>query len=93
MLNFSLAGGGLRIFQSLFVFCFNYIVACFADGGATTLQGADVEVTSRTFRFWGWRFPYSIVSVNGNRVIAADITTDNGVIHLITGVLLPPSGE
>ena len=46
-----------------------------ADGSATTLQGADVEVTSRTLRLWGWRFPYSIVSVNGNRVIAADITT------------------
>lgn len=61
-----------------------------ADGGATTLQGATVDVDSRTFRFWGWRFPYSIVSVNGNRVIAADIATDNGTVHLITGVLLPP---
>ena len=63
------------------------------DGGATTLQGGTVEVDSRTLRFWGWRFPYSIVTVNGNRVISADITTDNGIVHLITGVLLPPSGE
>lgn len=63
------------------------------DGSATTLQGADVEITSRTFRLWGWRIPYSIVSVNGNRVISADIKTDNGIVHLISGVLLPPSGE
>ena len=31
------------------------------------------------------------VSVNGNRVIQANIPVSNGVIHLIGGVLLPPS--
>ena len=61
-----------------------------ADGSATTLEGSEVNIDSRTFYFWGWRFPYSIVSVNGNRVISADLTTDNGTIHLISGVLLPP---
>lgn len=63
-----------------------------ADGGATTLQGSNVTVDSRTFRFWGWRLPYSIVTVNGQRVVSADIRTDNGVVHLISGVLLPPTG-
>ena len=59
-------------------------------GRATTLQGADVEVTSRSFRFWGWRTPFQIVRVNGQRVIAANVETDNGTVHLLSGVLLPP---
>jgi uncharacterized surface protein with fasciclin (FAS1) repeats len=64
-----------------------------AAGSATTLQGADVEVSSRSLRFWWWRTPFSIVSINGNRVISADIETDNGTVHLLSGVLLPPAGE
>jgi uncharacterized surface protein with fasciclin (FAS1) repeats len=31
------------------------------------------------------------VSINGANVIVADIVADNGVIHLIDGVLLPPT--
>ena len=79
ILLYHVAGGSLGIGQLV------------ADGGAETLQGAEVKITSRTFRIWKWRFPYSIVKVNGNRVIAADIKTDNGTIHLISGVLLPPA--
>jgi uncharacterized surface protein with fasciclin (FAS1) repeats len=33
------------------------------------------------------------VSVNGRRVTAADVPTTNGIIHVIDGVLLPPSGD
>ncbi|MGB6219883.1 fasciclin domain-containing protein [Haloferula sp.] len=62
-------------------------------GTAQTLQSADVKITSRSFRFWGWRIPFSIVQVNGERVIAADIETDNGTVHLISGVLIPPTED
>ena len=31
------------------------------------------------------------VSVNGKRVTTADIAADNGVVHIIDGVLMPPS--
>ena len=59
-------------------------------GSATTLQGADVEITSKSYRFWGWRTPFQIIRVNGQRVIAANVETDNGTVHLLSGVLLPP---
>jgi uncharacterized surface protein with fasciclin (FAS1) repeats len=35
----------------------------------------------------------SSVSVNGRRVTQADVPTTNGIIHVIDGVLLPPSGD
>jgi|GEM_PF-6988937 len=60
---------------------------------ATTLQGADVEISSFSLRFWWWRTPFRIVRINDSQVIAADIETDNGMIHLLSGVLLPPDGE
>ena len=59
-------------------------------GSVTTLQGADVEITSKSYRFWGWRTPFRIVRINGQRVIAANVETDNGTVHLLAGVLLPP---
>lgn len=64
-----------------------------AAGSATTLQGADVKVSSKRLRFWFWSTPFNIVRINGQRVISADIQTDNGTVHLLGGVLLPPSGE
>ena len=51
---------------------------------ATTLNGADVEVS---FDCEGNIF------INDAQVILADITTDNGVVHVIDAVLLPPTPE
>lgn len=47
---------------------------------AQTLEGSDVEVTS-----------LDPVQINNAEVIVADITADNGVIHVVDEVLLPPS--
>ncbi|MEZ0484203.1 fasciclin domain-containing protein [Fibrella aquatica] len=33
------------------------------------------------------------VSVNGRRVATADVAADNGVVHVIDGVLMPPTGD
>lgn len=33
------------------------------------------------------------VSVNGKNVTTADVAADNGVIHIIDGVLMPPTGD
>ena len=59
----------------------------------TTLQGADLEITREKRSFWGWRSSYELLKVNGNRVFTYDLETDNGNIHLIDGVLLPPASE
>jgi uncharacterized surface protein with fasciclin (FAS1) repeats len=48
-------------------------------GSLTTVNGADVAVTTD-----------GVVRVGGAAVTQPDILTDNGVIHLIDGVLLPP---
>lgn len=55
-----------------------------ASGSAvTTLQGEGVRVRSRLF---------GIIELNDkNYVTRADIDTTNGVLHVINGVLLPPS--
>jgi transforming growth factor-beta-induced protein len=51
------------------------------NGGVETLNGAEVFVNVN-----------SGVVLNGNiRVTSADITTDNGVIHIIDNVLIPPT--
>ncbi|MEM9884724.1 MAG: fasciclin domain-containing protein, partial [Bacteroidota bacterium] len=47
---------------------------------ATTLQGDDVTVTIND----------DGIFINDAEVIVADITTDNGVVHVIDAVLLPP---
>ena len=49
---------------------------------ATTLQGSDVAITADDG-----------VMVNDANVILTDIKADNGVIHVIDAVLLPPAGE
>ncbi len=63
------------------------------DGTATTLLGTDLEVTSQRIRFWWWRSPYRVVRVNGTRVLATNLEADNGLVHLIHGVLLPEEGD
>lgn len=48
-----------------------------------TINGAKVTVRS----------PGNHVRINNARVTAADVMADNGVIHVIDRVLLPPSGK
>ena len=50
-------------------------------GSVETLNGASVDVS----------FDGGNVFINDAQVIVADITTDNGVVHVIDAVLLPPS--
>jgi uncharacterized surface protein with fasciclin (FAS1) repeats len=50
-------------------------------GSLTTVNGAPVAVTTD-----------GVVRVGGAAVTQPDILTDNGVIHLIDAVLLPPEG-
>ncbi len=53
-----------------------------ADGAtATTLLGEDVEVNIECD---------GAIFINNAQVTVADITTDNGVVHVIDAVLLPP---
>ena len=47
---------------------------------ATTLNGADIDVS----------FDEELIFINGAQVIAADIVTENGIVHVIDVVLLPP---
>lgn len=49
----------------------------------TTLSGARAYVTKNA----------AGVSVNGIRVTSADISADNGVIHVVERVIMPPSGN
>ena len=46
---------------------------------ATTLEGSDVTVTS-----------LDPVKINESEVIQADVMASNGVIHVISSVLMPP---
>ena len=59
------------------------IMAADIGSGAApaTLQGAKVDVVGSA----------SGVTVNGANVVAADIVTSNGVIHVIDAVILPPA--
>jgi len=58
-----------------------------ADIGAgaepATLQGATIAVVGSD----------SGVTVNGANVVAADVVTSNGVIHVIDAVILPPASS
>ncbi len=47
-----------------------------------TVQGQKVKIDGRNG-----------VKVNGAKVVKADIVTDNGVIHVIDSVLLPPAAK
>jgi uncharacterized surface protein with fasciclin (FAS1) repeats len=58
-----------------------YSDAALKAGTAKTLQGASATIKSRD----------NGVFVNNSQVIAADLDTSNGVIHVIDTVMLPPS--
>ncbi len=60
-------------------------------GTATTLQGDDVTISTKTFRFWFWTF--TRYSVNGVHIYSTNIETDNGIVHIIADVLIPPESE
>ena len=51
------------------------------EGAVTTLNGDDINVS----------FDGANVIINDAMVTVADIVTDNGVVHVIDGVLLPPT--
>ena len=53
-----------------------------------TLLGPSVTVQERSFRFFFFNF--SILQVNGARVVSRDIEADNGTIHIIESVLEVP---
>ena len=58
--------------------------ASLSDGQTiTTLQGEDITVT----------IGMNGVMINGATVVVADILADNGVVHVIDAVLLPPAPE
>ena len=59
-------------------------------GSAATLLGPDLEVAKKVYRFWFWRFER--LQVNGANVVISDLKTDNGIVHVIDAVLLPPAG-
>ena len=50
---------------------------------ATTVQGEDLAITVENGN----------VFINGVGVVQTDVTASNGVIHIIDGVLLPPSAQ
>ncbi len=61
------------------------IMAADIGSGAqpATLQGATIDVVGSS----------SGVTVNGANVVAADVMTSNGVIHVIDAVILPPAAS
>ena len=58
-----------------------YSDAALKAGKAKTLQGSSASIKARD----------NGVFVNNSQVIAADLDTSNGVIHVIDTVMLPPS--
>ena len=61
------------------------IMAADIGSGAqpATLQGATIDVVGSS----------DGVTVNGANVVAADVVTSNGVIHVIDAVILPPASS
>jgi len=57
----------------------NVLAADIVDGDVPTAEGQNVTLKTGEF-----------VTVNGSKVIAADVVASNGVIHGIDAVLLPP---
>ena len=62
-----------------------------ASGGTASLQGGQLDLEIKKVRIWWWHF--NIITVNGVRIVSTDLQADNGVVHLIAGVLLPPPAE
>lgn len=59
----------------------NVLSTDLTDGAVPTLQGEDVVVD----------LSGAMVMINDAAVITADLVADNGVVHVINGVLLPPT--
>ena len=57
----------------------NVLAADIVDGDVPTAEGQSVTLKTGEF-----------ITVNGSKVIAADVVASNGVIHGIDAVLLPP---
>ena len=53
---------------------------------AKTVQGQEVKIDASKWHL------HKNVKINDAEVVKADIVTDNGVIHVIDKVLLPPEG-
>ena len=60
-----------------------YSTDALAAGEATTLQGSKIKITADA----------SGAKVNDANLIATDIDSSNGVIHVIDSVILPPSNQ
>lgn len=52
---------------------------------AKTVEGEDVKIDAA--RWHGHKMP----KINDSEIVKADIMTDNGVIHVIDKVLMPPT--
>lgn len=57
----------------------NVLAADIVDGDVPTAEGQSVTLQTGEF-----------ITVNGSKVVVADVVTSNGVIHGIDAVLLPP---
>lgn len=62
-----------------------------ADGAITLAQSSDNMATMASGAKVSLSFVDSMLYVNGAKVSAADVMADNGVIHVIDTVILPPS--
>jgi transforming growth factor-beta-induced protein len=60
-----------------------YSTDALAAGQATSLQGGKLKITASD----------SGAHVNGAKLLATDIDSSNGVIHVIDSVILPPTNE
>lgn len=61
-----------------------------ADGAITVAQSSDSKVTTANSDMLALSFVDSMLYVNQSMVTTADVVADNGVIHVIDRVILPP---
>lgn len=62
-----------------------------ADGAITVAQSMENMITMANGDKASLSFTDSMLFVNGGKVSAADVMADNGVIHVLDNVLLPPA--
>ncbi|WP_448568238.1 fasciclin domain-containing protein [Thalassotalea ganghwensis] len=61
------------------------------DAAVTVAQGSDSKVTMGNEQQVALSFADSMLYVNQSKVSAADVMADNGVIHVVDQVILPPT--
>jgi uncharacterized surface protein with fasciclin (FAS1) repeats len=61
------------------------------DAAVTIAQGADSKVTMGNEQQAALSFADSMLYINQSKISAADVMADNGVIHVVDQVILPPS--